>query len=304
MPAPATFPPAARDALLAWYRAEGRPLAFRRTRDPYAILVSEAMAQQTQAARAAVVLGAIHGPLPDGRATWPPRARPTSCARGRAWATTGAALALWRAAGVIVRDHGGRVPDTVEALDALPGVGPYTARAVAALAFGRPVGAVDVNVRRVLGRMVAGSLDALSPSEVQALADRSVPPDDPGEWTHARHGPRGDRVPAAGAAMRGVPDPSVVPVRGDGSRPRPPMRRADSGRGPAAAVPVDPSLAARPHPRSAARRAGRHLGAPGRADRQPRAGGASRSRPRAMARDGVIELAGRGPLAVARPAQG
>ena len=60
-------------------------------------------------------------------------------------------LALWRAARIITETLDGRVPDTVDGLEALPGVGPYTARAVAAIAYGRPVGAVDVNVRRVLG---------------------------------------------------------------------------------------------------------------------------------------------------------
>ena len=66
------------------------------------------------------------------------------------------ALNLQRAARAIVEQHGGRVPDDLAALEALPGVGPYTARAVAAIAFGRPVGPVDTNVRRVLGRVAAG----------------------------------------------------------------------------------------------------------------------------------------------------
>jgi adenine-specific DNA glycosylase len=68
---------------------------------------------------------------------------------------------------------------------ALPGVGPYTARAVAAIAFGRPVGAVDVNVRRVLGRIVAGDPSALPPAALQAVADALVDADRPGTWTHA-----------------------------------------------------------------------------------------------------------------------
>lgn len=70
-------------------------------------------------------------------------------------------------------------------LETLPGVGPYTARAVAALAFGVPVGAVDTNVRRVLGRIVSGDAAAFTSREMQALADAVVPPEHPGLWTHA-----------------------------------------------------------------------------------------------------------------------
>jgi A/G-specific adenine glycosylase len=85
----------------------------------------------------------------------------------------------------VVDEYGGQVPGTVAELQALPGVGPYTARAVAALAFGVPVGAVDVNVRRVLGRIVASDPTELSSSHLQSIADASVPADRAGEWTHA-----------------------------------------------------------------------------------------------------------------------
>jgi A/G-specific adenine glycosylase len=84
-----------------------------------------------------------------------------------------------------MHDYGGQLPATVAELQALPGVGPYTARAVAALAFDLPVGAVDVNVRRVLGRIVAGDPATLGPAELQRLADEAVPASGPGEWTHA-----------------------------------------------------------------------------------------------------------------------
>ena len=96
----------------------------------------------------------------------------------RAWAGLGynrRAVHLHRAAKAIVADHGGQVPASVDELEALPGVGPYTARAVAAIAFGKPVGAVDVNVKRVLGRIVAGGPEGITASSMQALADASVP---------------------------------------------------------------------------------------------------------------------------------
>jgi A/G-specific adenine glycosylase len=176
-------PAAARDAILAWFAERGRPLAFRRTTDPYAILVSEAMAQQTQAARAAAYWERFMARYPTVAAL----AEATPAEVLREWQGLGydrRALALWRAARVIAADHGGRVPDSIEALQALPGVGPYTARAVAALAYGRPVGAVDVNVRRVIGRIVAGG-DRIRARDLQAVADSAVPPGRSGEWTHA-----------------------------------------------------------------------------------------------------------------------
>ncbi len=181
-PGPAS--PALRNAILGWYAGRGRDLAFRATTDPYAILVSEAMAQQTQAARAAEYWTRFLVEFPTVRAL----AAATPAAVLRAWCGLGynrRAIALRQAAVAIVRDHGGSVPDDIEALERLPGVGPYTARAVAALAFGRRVGAVDVNVRRVLSRTLCGSLDALSTAELQAVADASVPAESPGVWTHA-----------------------------------------------------------------------------------------------------------------------
>ena len=154
------------------------------TRDPYAILVSELMAQQTQAARAAEAWTRWMVRFPTVRTL---ADAPASDAL-RAWAGLGynrRAIALHRAAKVIVAEHDGEVPASVSALEALPGVGPYTARAVAAIAFGTPVGAVDVNVRRVLGRIAAGGADAFQPAAMQALADAVIPEDRPADWTHA-----------------------------------------------------------------------------------------------------------------------
>jgi len=173
-----------RDAILAWYDGSGRRLAFRATRDPYAVLVSELMAQQTQAARAAEAWTAWMARFPTVEAL---AAAPVADVL-RAWAGLGynrRAISLHRAARVIVERHDGRVPDTVHGLLSLPGVGTYTARAVAAIAFGRAVGAVDTNVRRVLGRVAAGDGGALAPSEMQALADAVVPEARAGDWTHA-----------------------------------------------------------------------------------------------------------------------
>lgn len=183
---PTALPPAARDALLAWYDARGRQIAFRASRDPYAILVSEVMAQQTQISRVVPAWIAFLERFP----TLQTLAAATPAEVVRAWRGMGydrRALNLRRAAQAIVVEHGGRLPEDVAALERLPGIGPYTARAVAAIAFGRPVGAVDTNVRRVLGRALglgAGASPAATRA-MQAAADASIEPARPGDWTHA-----------------------------------------------------------------------------------------------------------------------
>ena len=179
------LPPDARAAVLAWYDDRGRALAFRATRDPYAILVSEVMAQQTQITRVVEAWGRFLERFP----TVADLAAATPADVLRAWQGMGydrRALNLRRAARAIVEDHDGQVPRDVAALERLPGVGPYTARAVASIAFGARVGAVDTNVRRVLGRAVAGrAAPAIVPRDLQVIADGAVDPDRPGDWTHA-----------------------------------------------------------------------------------------------------------------------
>jgi A/G-specific adenine glycosylase len=139
------------------------------------------MAQQTQIARVDEAWAAFMERYPDPRSL---AQAPTSDVL-RAWAGLGynrRAVHLQRAAVAIEADHGGRVPGELDALEALPGVGPYTARAVAAIAYGRAVAAVDTNVRRVVARVTAAEL---SPRELQAEADAWVDPADPAGWTHA-----------------------------------------------------------------------------------------------------------------------
>jgi A/G-specific adenine glycosylase len=181
---PTADPDAFRAAILAWFDKHGRRLDIRALApDPWAVLVSEVMAQQTQITRVEERLPAFLAtfPTPGAMAAAPP------AEVVRAWRGLGynrRAIALHRAALAIVA-AGGRVPYELAALEALPGVGPYTARAVAAIAFGRPVGAVDVNVRRVLGRLVASDPAAVSARSLQATADELVDPRRPGAWTHA-----------------------------------------------------------------------------------------------------------------------
>ena len=137
------------DAILAWYAAVRRDLPWRRTSDPYRILVSEVMLQQTQVARVVPYYEAWLERFPHAAAL---AAAPAAEVLG-AWSGLGynrRALALQAACAVVARDGWPRTPD---GLQTLPGVGPYTAAAVASFAFGAHTAAVDTNVRRVIERM-------------------------------------------------------------------------------------------------------------------------------------------------------
>src|SRR5436309_4081172 len=147
-------------ALLAWYAENGRDLPWRHTRDPYAILVSEVMLQQTQAARVVPRYLAWLERWPTAEAL----AAASTADVLREWQGLGynrRALSLQRAAREVAANGW---PDD---LTALPGVGPYTATALGCFAFGRPVLPVDVNVARVLERTGAD----FGPECAQALMD-------------------------------------------------------------------------------------------------------------------------------------
>jgi len=143
-----------RGALLRWYRRNRRDLPWRATRDPYAIWVSEIMLQQTQVATVVPYYLRFVERFPDVRAL-------ADCGTERvlaAWSGLGyyrRARALHAAARVVVERHGGRVPDDPVALRALPGIGRYTAGAIASVAYGREEPVLDGNVRRLLSRFSA-----------------------------------------------------------------------------------------------------------------------------------------------------
>ena len=147
------------DALLEWYAREHRDLPWRRTSDPYAILVSEVMLQQTQVAR-------VVPRYEQWLERWPDEGALAAAARAdvlTAWVGLGyntRAVRLHEACRVVARDGW---PRTAAGLRELPGVGPYTAAAVASFAFGEQVAAVDTNVRRVAARLGRGTADDLLP---------------------------------------------------------------------------------------------------------------------------------------------
>ncbi len=203
-------------AVLTWGERERRDLPWRRTRDPWAVLVSEVMLQQTQVSRVLPRYLAFLDRFPTVAAC---AAAPVGDVV-REWVGLGynqRAVRLHGAAVAVQRDHGGAFPSTLAGLRALPGVGPYTARAVLAFAFEVDAAVVDTNVARVLARVAGRRLTA---TEVQAAADASLVAGEAWAWNQAMldlgahlcrpRSPRCERCPLApGCAWfrAGAPEP-------------------------------------------------------------------------------------------------
>ena len=175
------------DAVTSWYGEHARDLPWRRPdAGPWGVLVSEFMLQQTPVSRVLPVWD-------EWMQRWPTPAALAADSRGeavRAWGRLGyprRALRLHGAATAIVERHGGHVPASYDELRALPGVGDYTAAAVAAFAFGARVAVLDTNVRRVYRRVFDGSDDMpASPTAVErAAALARVPPEAPARYSVA-----------------------------------------------------------------------------------------------------------------------
>ncbi|HEU5348692.1 MAG TPA: A/G-specific adenine glycosylase [Ktedonobacterales bacterium] len=168
-------------ALLAWYAADGRAqLPWRHTRDPYAVLVSEVMLQQTQVERVLPKYRAFLGQFP----TLADLAAAPVAEVIRAWAGLGynmRAIRLHEIARQAVERYGGALPSSLDGLLTLKGIGRYTAGAVACFAFGLPVATVDTNIRRVLWRVFRGIEPATWPADttfqrqILSLAEWALP---------------------------------------------------------------------------------------------------------------------------------
>ena len=223
-----------RSRLLAWYRKHRRDLPWRRTRDPYAIWISEAMLQQTRVETVIPYWQRFLERFPDVQAL--ADADPDDVLG--AWAGLGyysRARNLQRAARVVVDEHDGGLPDTAEGLRELPGIGRYTAGAVASIAFDRPEPVVDGNVERVLTRLLDLREDVRRPAVKERLWEVA------GELARGRH--PGDlnqaimelgatvclpKAPRCGAcplardcAARAAGDPETLPIK---SKAKPPRR--------------------------------------------------------------------------------
>ena len=169
------------ESVFSWITPRLRQLPWRDTRDPWLVLVSEVMLQQT----------GVHRVLPKWQAFVEEFPHPHECAR----APLGDVLRLWQGLGYprrarnlhaaatsIVNEHAGVVPSTLDALLDLPGVGPYTARAVLAFAFEADAAVVDTNIARVLARFHGRTLKA---RDAQLLADAWVPSGEAWLWNQA-----------------------------------------------------------------------------------------------------------------------
>ena len=178
---------ATRRRLLHWYRANARPLSWRRSRDPYRIWVAEIMLQQTRIAAVIPYYDRFLRRFPSVESL----ARARSSEVLKYWAGLGyysRARNLHAAAREIVGKHGGKFPNSLDQALSLPGIGRYTAAAILSIAFDAPLVALDGNVSRVLARLFALRGDVSNPAQRNKLvtaAQQLLPPHSPGDWNQA-----------------------------------------------------------------------------------------------------------------------
>src|SRR6266550_4137244 len=170
--------------LLQWYAAEHRALPWRSTHDPYAILVSEMMLQQTQVQRVLPKYEQFLAAFP----TLADLATASTAEVISAWVPLGynmRAVRLQSIARQVISEYGGRIPDTIEELLKLKGVGRYTAGAIACFAYQKQVATVDTNINRVLHRIFLGleyPEPKLNRAKILTLAEQVLPNGKADDW--------------------------------------------------------------------------------------------------------------------------
>jgi len=172
------------DLILSHYRAHGRDLPWRQTTDPYRILVSEIMLQQTQVERVAVKYPEFIEQFPNFESL----ARAPKSEVLRVWQGMGynrRAIALQKAAERVVEENGGRLPADVEALAALPGIGKATASAIVAYAFNMPVVYIETNIRRIFIHFFFQGREGVRDDAILPLVEQALYRENPGEWYSA-----------------------------------------------------------------------------------------------------------------------
>ena len=212
------------EPLLAWYDEQKRDLPWRRTSDPYAIWISEIMLQQTRVAAVIGYYNRFLSSFPDVHAL----SHATEEQVLAHWSGLGyyrRARMMRQAAKEITEQHGGEFPRTAAALRTLPGIGPYTAAAIASIAFREPVGLVDGNVERVLTRLL-GKRTALTNDQCWTMIAGLVDTRRPGDFNQA--------VMELGATVCTPKSPQcllcplrdICLTRGEHKSRRPPSRRS------------------------------------------------------------------------------
>ena len=202
-----------RASLLKWYDANKRSLPWRDVDDPYQVWVSEIMLQQTQVDRVREYFERFVAAFPTVEAL----AEATEAEVLKVWEGMGyysRARNMRMAAQQLVATHGGRVPDQLDELIELPGVGPYTAAAVSSIAYDRDHPALDGNVIRVLCRLLLIAEDprrATVKTDLIAGAERLLARRRPGDFNQAMMGARRPRLHAAESAMRALSGQPLVP---------------------------------------------------------------------------------------------
>ncbi|MCX6144142.1 MAG: A/G-specific adenine glycosylase [Ignavibacteriales bacterium] len=172
--------------VLRWYRKNGRQLPWRNEDDPYRVLVSEVMLQQTQVSR-------VLTKYPRFLKRFPSLRRLTNAKTSdviKAWEGMGynnRALRLQRLAVTVLDEHRGRIPGNIQELEALPGIGRYTAHALACFSFGQQVPVVDTNIKRVLTRLRSPQSRRPAPKEedIWDLAESLLPRQHSHDWNQA-----------------------------------------------------------------------------------------------------------------------
>lgn len=173
-----------RSLVMAHYRASCRPMPWRETADPYAILVSEIMLQQTQVERVRAKYAEFLAVFPDVATL----AEASLAELLSVWQGLGynrRALFLKRCCEEVVSSHGGVFPCTSAQLQQLPGIGPYTARAVAAFAFGVAEPLIETNIRTVFIHCFCHDRDNVSDHELMPLIAATLDRDNPRQWYYA-----------------------------------------------------------------------------------------------------------------------
>ena len=170
--------------VLGYFKRSGRDFPWRETTDPYKILVSEVMLQQTQTERVVVKYAEFLKAFP----TWKALSNATAAEVVKVWMGLGyyrRAFNLHKAAQCVWNEYGGVPPQTAEGLKNLPGVGPYTAAAVAAFAFGEPAPMIETNIRSVYLYTFYPQVLAVSDKEILQKVEETLYKRDPRSWFYA-----------------------------------------------------------------------------------------------------------------------